>query len=160
VSAMDNSKKNEDDEWLKQFVIAPPTSDTLDDVATVGEPKTARRKRRKKRRITPLFITLPRAWAVALAGAKLEAAHIVAVWLLEEQFVEEQEQEWGWRPYTPEIWLTIANGRLEEERGVSRWQKCRGLRRLEELDLIETDRRPRKSPRVRLKHLPKRKRRH
>jgi hypothetical protein len=108
--------------------------DGTDDFSDVPEGAAKKAYQRKE----PLFTKVPRAWAVALAGARHVKTYPLAIHLL--NLAWKSEEQTG---------LTLANGALAEL-GVTRWHKWAGLHELEALGLISIDRRIRKSPLIQL----------
>ena len=85
------------------------------------------RKRRQQ------FVKVPWTWIERLIAARQIATYRVALFVLHQSWKARGEP------------FTLSNGAVN---GVSRWQKWRALRELEQLGLITVERRERKSPRI------------
>jgi hypothetical protein len=100
-------------------------------------PSEVNGRRSKRPRASYEFVRLPVRWIEALAGARLAATCRLALYLLLQDF-----RDHG-------VPLRLSNRRLTAI-GISRGQKWRGLRELEERGLVEVARRPHKAPIVSL----------
>jgi hypothetical protein len=99
----------------------------------VGERPAVPTKLRRRRH----FVTLPMAWYERMRAVRSPQTYRVAWYLLYLHW------KGGGEP------ITLANGMLEAD-GVDRFAKWRALSELEHLGLIMVERRPRKSPIIRL----------
>ena len=108
---------------LKQHRLTP---ETLAKLAIV--PRKIRRQRGH-------FVRVPWTWIARLAKARYTATYRVALHILYRHWKNRGEP------------FTLSNGMVAME-GVSRWQKWRALRELEQLGLITIERRKRKTPRI------------
>ena len=104
----------------------------IDGPIEVGTLASKRRPRRADR-----FIMVPLEWAQRLRKARTVATQTTALHLLYRAFKD--------RRHT----VKLANGLLALQ-GVTRGQKCRSLKELEALGLIEVEHRERKSPHITL----------
>jgi hypothetical protein len=115
------------------------TDDILDKFALpdlpIKERRVVPRKIRKRRQ---QFVMVPMVWRERLEGATGQTI-LLALDLL----------YLGWKKGGP---IKLTNGMLRED-GISRQSKWRGLNELERRGLITVERRPRRSPIVRLSHL-------
>jgi hypothetical protein len=84
------------------------------------------------------FTMLPKTWSRCLAHTKHIATYKVAVHLLHQHWKEKG------------AWLTLANTTVE---GVTRDGKRAALDEMEDMGLIEVERRSNKSPRVRVRNV-------
>lgn len=112
------------------FTSMPPHSQAA---AKAHEPRRERRSRSREE-----FVKVPVRWIEALADAKCDASHQLALYLLLED----------WRSYVRGP-IRVPNKRLAAF-GITRWGKWRALRELEILGLIRVEPQPRRSPIVRL----------
>ena len=90
---------------------------------------------RKIQRRREHFVKVPWSWVERLAKARYTATYRVALHILYRRWKS------SGKPFT------LSNGMVAME-GVSRWQKWRALRELEQLGLITIERRKRKTPRI------------
>jgi hypothetical protein len=121
--------KNEDDPFdLEKLRL------NSEDVKAYAEARSVPRARWPSGR---QFTMVPRAWSDRLTAARYASTLKLALHLLHQHW-----KNGGRR-------ITLANVALSNA-GVSRGQKWRALHELEQLKLIEIERRPRKSPRITL----------
>lgn len=97
-------------------------------------PKLAKPKKWQRR-----FIRFPWVWAERMRSTQRRSTFRLALVLLYEH----------WR--TGGQAIVLSNAALEQE-GLTRRSKWNALRELERLELVEVEKRPRKSPRVVLRH--------
>jgi hypothetical protein len=98
----------------------------------LGKLAVVPRKTQKRRQG---FVKVPGLWVERLAQAHHLATYRVALHVLHRHWKSRG------KPFT------LSNGIVAIE-GVSRWQKWRGLRELEQLGLVAIERRRRKSPQI------------
>jgi hypothetical protein len=114
--------------YKKAFPEGVPTREPLN---TIAAGLRARRAAKQQ------FVMLPWTWKERLAGATQVATYKLAIHLLHR----------AWKnPGKP---IKLSNTALTEE-GISRGQKSRALRELQGLGLIEVEKRPFRSPIIRL----------
>jgi hypothetical protein len=109
----------------------------------IAEQKVSKSKKEKKQEQT--FIIVPGVWWTRLTQARHFATYRVALHILRRDW----EEGGGGKPFT------LANSAMKSE-NVSRRQKWRSLKELEELGLVTIERCKRKSPCIIALHTKKR----